>query len=252
MAGIIGISTPLGQVGGTYFTRIFAGDMTAMLMIPAAVCVVCVLLLAATLPDRRLSRERAAPFEWSAFLRSFRVSPRKAPDFAWVCAGRFFLMSRLGFLARDVPDIVFRSTLVQAATVVFAGLVAGRLSDLTRRRKPFVIGAALACGVGSWVIAMSATYGAFLAGITLFGAGLGAYLSVDLALITDVLPNEDEDAAKDLGLFNIASALPQSIAPAVASMILLSAGGSYAAVFMAAGIVGSLAAVAVMPVRSVH
>jgi len=267
VAGIISISTPLGQVGGTYLTKAVAADMTAMLMIPAAVCLVLVLLLVSMLPDRRLARGHAPALAWSAFLHSFRLSPRKAPDFAWVCYGRFFLimsmsflmayqpfflMTRLGFRPTDVPEIVFRSTLVQAATVVLAGLIAGRLSDLTRRRKPFVVGAALACAAGSWMISIAGTYQAFLAGITLFGLGLGAYLSVDLALITDVLPNKEDDAARDLGLFNIASALPQSIAPAIASVILVLSGGGYGAVFVGAGAAGVLAALAVAPVRSVR
>jgi MFS family permease len=264
VAGIISITTPLGQVGGTYLTRALVGDMTAMLLIPAAVCIVLVLALASVLPDRRLDREHAPRAGGAAFLRIFWLGPRQAPDFAWVCAGRFFLilcmsfltayqpfflMNRLGFALHDVPDVVFRSTLVQSVAVVLAGLVAGRLSDLTRRRKPFVIGAALACAAGSWLIAMASSYDAFLIGITLFGVGLGAYLSVDFALVTDVLPNKDDDAAKDLGLFNIASALPQSIAPAIASAILVSA-GSYGAVFVVAGFAGLLAALAVIPVRA--
>jgi MFS family permease len=99
---------------------------------------------------------------------------------------------------------------------------------------------------------MANDYELFLAGTTLFGAGLGAYLSVDLALVTDVLPNREDDAAKDLGLFNVASALPQSIAPAIASLILAKAGGGYSAVFVAASIVAMLAALCVTPVRSVR
>jgi MFS family permease len=265
VAGIIGVTTPIGQVGGTYLTKAVAGDMTAMLLIPAGVCVVLVLLLAAVMPDRRLARDRAPSFGWSSLLRSFRVSTR-APDFAWVCAGRFFLimcmsflmayqaflfMTRLEIAPEDVPDVVFRSTLVQSVLVVLAGLVAGRLSDLTRRRKPFVIGAGLACAAGSWVVAMAGTYEIYLAGVALFGVGLGAYLSVDLALITDVLPDKEADAAKDLGLFNIASALPQSIAPGIASGILAFSGGSYGTVFFAAGVAGALAALAITPVRTV-
>jgi MFS family permease len=265
VAGIISICTPLGQVGGTYLTMAVAGDMTAMVMVPGVVCLALVLLLAATLPDRRLARGTAAPFRWRGLVASFWLSPAKAPDFAWVCGGRFFLimsmsfllayqpfllMKRLGFLPADVPDIMFRSTLVQSAAVVLAGLATGRLSDLVGRRKPFVIGAALACAAGSWLIAMAATYGAFLAGITIFGVGLGAYLSADLALVTDVLPNKRDDAAKDLGLFNVASALPQSIAPAIASGILMFSGGGYSAVFVASGIVAALAAVFVLPVRA--
>ena len=239
--------------------------MTAMLLIPAAVCIVLVVMLASVLPDRRLSREHAPQASGLAFLSSLK--PRDAPDFVWVCAGRFFLilcmsfltayqpfflMSRLGFSAQDVPDFVFRSTLVQSTAVVLAGLIAGRLSDLTRRRKPFVIGAALACAAGSWLIAMAPSYGAFLAGIALFGVGLGGYLSVDFALVTDVLPNKENDAAKDLGLFNIASALPQCLAPLVALRILAATGGSYPAVFAAAAVVAVFSAAAILPVRRVR
>jgi MFS family permease len=261
VAGIISITTPLGQVGGTYLTKALAGDMSSMLMVPAVICLVLVLLLASVLPDRRLAQARAA--SWTGFLRSFWLSPGRAPDFAWVCTGRFFLilcmsfltayqpyflMNRLGVAADDVPEIVFRSTLVQAIGVVLAGLIAGKLSDLTRRRKPFVMGAAAACALGSWLIASATSYEAFLIGVTLFGMGLGGYLSVDFALVTDVLPNREDDAAKDLGLFNVASALPQSLAPAIASAILIST-GSYSAVFVVAGLSGLLAGLTIAPVR---
>ncbi len=263
VAGIISITTPLGQVGGTYVTKALAGDMGAMLIVPGVICLVLVLLLAALLPDRRLARGHTRAMGWRAFLHTFWLDPRRAPDFAWVCTGRFFLilcmsfltayqpyflMSRLGVSAAAVPEVVFRSTLVQAVGVVLAGLMAGRLSDLSRRRKPFVVIAAGACALGSWLIASAASYDAFLVGMTLFGIGLGGYLSVDFALVTDVLPNREDDAAKDLGLFNVASALPQSLAPAIASGILLST-GSYAAVFVVAGLSGLVAGLAIMPVR---
>ena len=263
VAGIISITTPIGQVGGTYLTKALAGDMSSMLLIPAVISLVLVLLLASVLPDRRLERGHVKKVSGAAALQTFWLSPKRAPDFAWVCAGRFFLilcmsfltayqpyflMKRLGVPADDVPDIVFRSTLVQAMGVVLAGLVAGRLSDLTHRRKPFVMGAACACALGSWLIAGATSYDAFLVGMTLFGMGLGGYLSVDFALVTDVLPNREEDAAKDLGLFNVASALPQSLAPAIASAILIST-GSYSAVFVVAGFAGLLAGLTIAPVR---
>ena len=49
--------------------------------------------------------------------------------------------------------------------------------------------------------------GALLAAVVL-GAGFGVYQAVDFALITQVLPGAAE-RAKDLGVINIASALPQ-------------------------------------------
>lgn len=267
VSGLIGVTTPIGQVGGTYLARVFAHDMTAMVMIPAAVCLLLVLLLAVVLPDRRLTPERAARRKGAPLMRSLWVDPRKAPDFAWVCAGRFFLimcmafllayqpfflMTRLNIDASAIPDVVFEATLVQSAAVVLAGLVAGRLSDITQRRRIFVIAAALACATGCGLISISATYETYLVAVAIGGLGLGAYLSVDLALVTDVLPNKVDDAARDLGLFNVASALPQSIAPGVASVILAFSAGGYGAVFLAAGGIGLLAALAVLPIRTVR
>lgn len=42
----------------------------------------------------------------------------------------------------------------------------------------------------------------------LFGLGWGAFTSVDQALATDVLPNK-EDYGKDMGIWQVASILPQ-------------------------------------------
>ena len=61
--------------------------------------------------------------------------------------------------------------------------------------------------------------GALLAAVVL-GAGFGVYQAVDFALITQVLPGAG-DRAKDLGVINIASALPQVLAPAIAGLILV-------------------------------
>jgi hypothetical protein len=47
------------------------------------------------------------------------------------------------------------------------------------------------------------------------GIAFGLYMAVDLALVVDVLPDANQ-AGKDLGVLNIAGALPSSIAPAVA------------------------------------
>jgi MFS family permease len=52
-----------------------------------------------------------------------------------------------------------------------------------------------------------------------FGLGYGAYLAVDWALATDVLPSAD-DYAKDMGVWHIASVLPQVVAVPIAGTVL--------------------------------
>ncbi|HEY5137329.1 MAG TPA: MFS transporter, partial [Candidatus Nanopelagicales bacterium] len=94
-------------------------------------------------------------------------------------------------------------------------------------------------------------FNGFLVGMAISGLGFGSYVAVDLALVVDVLPDEDS-IAKDLGVFNIAGALPFAIAPAVAPAILLVGGGSYAVLYAAAGVCAIVGAVAILPVRGVR
>jgi hypothetical protein len=77
------------------------------------------------------------------------------------------------------------------------------------------------------------------------------YVAVDLALVVDVLPGRD-NAAKDLGVFNIAGALPFSIAPGIAPVILAIGHGSYGVLYAVAGLCAIIGAVAILPVKRVR
>jgi MFS family permease len=83
------------------------------------------------------------------------------------------------------------------------------------------------------------------------GLGFGLYTAVDLALVADVLPDQ-ANAAKDLGVMNIAGALPCSIAPALAPVILAVTNGSYRVLYAVAGVCALVGAVAILPVRRVR
>src|SRR5579862_3210319 len=83
------------------------------------------------------------------------------------------------------------------------------------------------------------------------GLGFGVDAAVDLALVVDVLPAR-RDAAKDLGVFNIAGALPFSIAPTIAPAILAigHGGGGYGVLYMVAGCCAIIGAAAILPVST--
>jgi MFS family permease len=76
------------------------------------------------------------------------------------------------------------------------------------------------------------------------------YFAVDLALVADVLPNARRDAAKDLGILNITNAMPQIVAPIVGAGILTLAHGSYSVMYVVAGTLAVLGAVALVPMRA--
>ena len=263
VAGFIGICVPVASVAGTYLVKLFTGHQLAMFLTPCVVGGILVLAFVATLDDRRLAAADRPPWSLRQLAGTYYVSPRRHPDFAWVFASRFLLVLAFAFLVTyqayylldhlgsdedDVPRQIFLGTLVQSAGVVTASLVGGRFSDRTGRRKVFVAAAAVVYGLALWVIAAAGGFDGFLVGMAISGLGFGMYMAVDLALVADVLPDE-ATAAKDLGVLNMAGALPFSVAPAIAPAVLAVAGGSYAVLYAVAGCCAIAGAFAVLPVR---
>jgi MFS family permease len=146
-----------------------------------------------------------------------------------------------------VPRQIFLGTLVQAAVLVIASLVGGRLSDRIGRRKVFVFTASVVYGLALFAVAVASDFDGFLVGMAISGLGFGVYMAVDLALVADVLPGGDN--AKDLGVLDIAGALPFTVAPALAPGILAVGGGSYGVLYAVAGLCAVVGAFAILPVR---
>jgi MFS family permease len=266
VAGVLGVCLPVASVVGTFLVKLFTGNTVAMFLVPCAVAAAFILLFAVTLPDRRLDRGDRPAWSVRELASTFWVSPRRNPDFAWAFTSRFlfvlayaflvtyqayYLLDHLGSTEADVPQQVFLGTLVQSVVLVAASLLGGRLSDWTGRRKVFVVTASVIYGVALFVIAAAVSFNGFLVGMALGGLGFGLYMAVDLALVVDVLPDPDT-AAKDLGVLNIAGALPSAIAPAIAPVILAVGGGSYGVLYAVAGVCALAAAAAIIPVTRVR
>jgi MFS family permease len=266
VSGVLGICLPLASVTGTFVVQLFTGDELGMFMMPCLIGGLFVLLFALTLDDRRLDRRDRPAWSLREVASTFYVNPRRSPDFAWAFASRFllvlayaflttyqayYLLSRIGSHEADVPHQIFLGTLTQAVVVVAASLVGGRLSDRTGSRKAFVVSAAVVYGLAMFLIALASSFNGFLVGMAVSGLGFGLYTAVDLALVADVLPSS-ADVAKDLGVFNIAGALPFSVAPAIAPAVLALGDGSYSVLYAVAGISALVGAIAILPVRRSH
>ena len=61
-----------------------------------------------------------------------------------------------------------------------------------------MVAAAFVYGLALFIVAAATDVDGFLVGMAVSGLGFGLYMAVDLALVADVLPDEDT-AAKDLG-----------------------------------------------------
>ena len=266
VSGILGVCLPVASVVGTFLVKLFTGSQLAMFLVPCAVGGFFILLFAATLQDRRLAAADRPPWSLRELAGTFYVNPRRSPDFAWAFASRFmfvlayaflvtyqayYLLDHIGSTETEVPEQIFLGTLVQSAFIVVASVVGGRLSDRTGRRKAFVLTASMGYGVAMFVIALAAGFNGYLVGMALGGLAFGVYVAVDLALVTDVLPDRN-DAAKDLGVFNIAGALPFSVAPAIAPVVLALGGGSYTVLYALGGVCAIAGAAAVLRVKGVR
>ena len=266
VSGIIAICLPVASVLGTFLVQLFDQNVLSMLLVPCAVGALLVLTFVAGFTDRRLEPGHKQPWSIRELLATFYVNPRRNPDFAWAFASRFLLVTAYAFLVTyqayyliehlgtnedAVPHQIYLGTLTQSAALVVTALVTGKLSDRTGRRKAFVCAAALMYAVALFVIAGAHDTPAYLVGMALGGIGFGVYMAVDLALVVDVLPDTDH-AAKDLGVLNIAGALPFSLAPAIAPAILAIGGDSYRVLFGVAGACAVVGAASILPVKGVR
>ncbi|HEV7742151.1 MAG TPA: MFS transporter [Pseudolysinimonas sp.] len=228
-----------------------------------------VLLLVLVLPfllvakDAVLTREQRPKLSRRAFLSSMWISPRKYPDFAWTLTSRILinLGNALGTtmllyfltygLKVDAPDDdIILLSLIYTVFVVIASLVLGRLSDSWGRRKPFVTFAAILQALAAILLALAPSFPVAMFAGALLGLGYGCFLSVDQALATQVLP-DPADRGKDLGIMNIASAVPQAVAPLLGAFVVVSLGG-FVGLFLLSGLFALLGAATVAPVKSVQ
>jgi MFS family permease len=160
----------------------------------------------------------------------------------------YFLM--FGLKVENPEDDLLLLSLVYTVFVVIASLVLGRLSDSWGRRKPFVTFAAVMQAVAALMLALVPSFPVAMVAGALLGLGYGCFLAVDQALATQVLPDA-ADRGKDLGIMNIASAVPQAVAPLIGAFVVVSLGG-FTGLFLLSGLAALLGAATVSPVRSVQ
>jgi len=268
VSSVLGISqqvSPLLGIGIAYGVQAAGGGIGLMFLIPGIIGALMLALLVARIRD--VPHEQAGRFTFGEFVRGFRIDKGKGADFGWAWFGRFFVI--LGFAVYTTyqvyfigdrlkvtgPDVVLTqlyALLIFSAVLTVSAIVSGRISDRTGRRKIFVFLAAAIVGVGLTLLALTSSLPMFFVAASVMGVGIGAFFAVDLALITDVLPDKEHKAAKDLGIFNIANSLPQSVAPAIAPLFLaIGGGGNYTALFIAGGVFAVIGALLIAPIRAV-
>nr|WP_308210862.1 MFS transporter [Actinokineospora diospyrosa] len=236
--GIMG-GTGLALTGGTVLSGYIACAVAVVLgSIPFAV------VATDDVPRRQAVRSRVTPdFRW-AWVTRFLINLGNGLALLYLL---FYLKDEVG--VADPEAGVFVLTAVYAVALLTTVLTGGVLSDRVGKRRVFVCAAGVIMAVAAGLLAVWPTWPGAVTAAVVLGIGFGAYTSVDFALVTEVLPAA-ADRGKDLGVINVANALPQVLAPVVAAPIV--AGSGYPALYFVAAAVGLAGAVLVFRIKTVH
>lgn len=265
-SGLVGIASNLAVMIATWLASVLTGNMIALFLVPGLIGMVLVLVFAFMLPEPVL-RENRLPFNLRELVLTFWRNPVKFPDFGLAWGGRFtiilasfmfttfrvlYMENHLGLDAGSATLAVATGVTIYTVTSMVASLLAGWLSDLLGRRKILVAASILIFGLATYLLLHADTVTAFYVVEAIMGLAYGTYIAVDLALVLEVLPDR-EQAGKDMGVFNIANALPQSLAPAFGGFLLANLGGGtdFTALLVAALVAAVIGAVLTMFIRGV-
>lgn len=273
VAGLVGFVTQVAPVLGVVMAARFAGDPLLLFLAPGVVGVffVTLFLLFSREQDSRKMLISESLTIGSA-LRKYIFNPAKYPDFSLVWLGRFcfyfgltlnttfiafFFAARLGVEVKDVAGVLATLSLIGIGATTLGAIGGGFLSDKLRRRRLFVLLASLIFAVGVVMQAVAPGLPLLFAGSLIASVGIGAFSAVDQALLLDVLPERDTDAGRFMGIAGFATAIPQSVAPFLAPLVLAigattDGGKNYTLLYIIAGVITVIGGLAVLKVRQVR
>ncbi|MFJ7215052.1 MFS transporter [Amycolatopsis sp. NPDC098790] len=276
VSGMLGVAQAVAAIAAASLGGgLLQVSSAAAVLVPGLVMLLAVGLACLVIKDRVADPAERQPLGLGQLARSFVFNPRRYPDFGWAWLSRFaifmaiasvlnyqlyYLTAQLGLTTERATALIPAGVAVQTVIVVIGSAVFGPLSDRLGRRKVFVVASAFVAAAGLLILAFATSLPLYFVAMALVGLGQGTYFAVDLALVADVLPNRETDAAKDLGVFNVANLLPQSLAPALAPVFLgigfgslsETPGNNYVALFLAGTVFSAISAVTILPIRKVR
>jgi MFS family permease len=262
------LGTVAGWAGGTQMLGALLGAVLVNRLVTdlvAGYAACAVVLLVAVVPFLAGHRESSAgPAVRAGAGRTARKASR-APlsrDLLWAWASRFLVVLGFALVTQyllyyltdelrvpDVQQAMLTTTAVTVLCAMTAALVTGRWSDRSGRRKVFVAAGGALMGLGALLLAAAPGWAAVVAAAVAVGAGFGTFLAVDLAVIASVLPSAAH-TGRDLGVFSIATAAPQVLAPLLAVPVLAATG--YGGLYVLTAVVSVAGGAVVLRVRSVR
>jgi MFS family permease len=264
-SSVIALAQNVAILAGLYLAVYLVGNLPLLFIAPGVLAIALILVYSFVARDD-LPTTPIKPFSWVNLISSFWTNPIKHRDFGLAWWGRFlitfgtfmfttyrllYMEDRIGLPQAEAVGVVAFGVLLYTVALMASAAISGWVSDRIRRRKVFVWGSTALTAVGLVILAHVDSVGGFYFAEIVLGFAYGIYAAIDTALVVDVLP-DPERPGKDLGVINIANALPQSLAPAVGLFLLGIGGGqNYTLMLWGAGIAVLLGALVILPIKSV-
>ncbi|GAA4943558.1 MFS transporter [Actinoplanes utahensis] len=244
VGALFGVAQIIGVILGTA-VAVAAGDQTigyiaVAIAVPALGAALLIIDRESPVLERRRGRLRrpGGQFVWAWLIR-FLLNLVNALVLVYLL---YYLSDQVG-----VDDAAGWVLILTVVNVLFAGIfgfVGGLLSDRWERRRIFAAAGAVVLAAGTTLMALAPAVPVVIVASVLVGVGWGAYIAVDMAILTQVLPDA-ETRATLLGVANVAGTLPQMLAPVLAAPIVTVLGGYRVLYLVTAAI--ALVALALLP-----
>lgn len=270
VSGLMNAALPASNLAVVAVGIGFAQDNAAAFLVTGAVAVACILPLlifwplgALHLPAQSVETLVTAPPEVSASrLRDFRIAwcARLAVQLGAAFVQGYIYLYLIETLAAQAADPAARASQMLAGLAAPAALlailatqVAGYLSDrLAQRRRPLAAAATLV-GLGMAILSQADALWPFIAGYTVFYCGLAAFLSIDTAMVAQLVTGHQRRGAL-LGVMNLTNTLPAIIAPVLTLIAFQTSALAdlLGVLFLGCAVLALLAGAGVLLIRSVR
>ncbi len=269
VSAFVGLAQPVGTLIGIILIAQVIRSTQISYYAVAGILFVVIILFALFVRETPLPKESVPPFSLRVFLRNFFINPVKYPDFGYTWLARFLVILAqtilVEFILFYLHDVVHYESLfpgqtaqqgvsifqgIYTVTLIVSTIVSGILSDRLQRRKIFVVVASIIMTVALLLLAFVPGWPIVLVVAAVFGVGFGIYISADIALATQVLP-QIQSQGKDLGFITAANILPELLFPVI-SFVAFGIFHGYPALFTIAAVATLLGALCILPIKGVR
>jgi Na+/melibiose symporter-like transporter len=216
-SGLMGMMLVLGQIAGVGIATLGTPDALPLATLGLGVVEVATMVVLVS----RVDEGRAAPPRsrswWQIATSAWGTDILREPNVLWLLLVRLLFLgavnvTAIGLLyfqrshgqpADGADATLFVATLVVGLATAAAALPGGRISDRFGRR-PVIWGACAISALGLAGVVVAPTPALAIAAFVPFGLGTGIFLSVDWALMTDVVPKGT--TGRYMGILNAGTA----------------------------------------------